>query len=243
MQEFDRSLLNKDEFEELKPNLLKAFAEFKPRSAFISKSKDIERINNLNLEVYESPNIVMKSTRFCDNKVTDIAEFSTLFANHSKYDLLMSKFKCIEDYAAEYIEKCETSFITFSTNITGAKLGVQHLHPLMNGDRCNVWSFSVPLYLDSESLDNHKFWYSWKKELFPPRYYVDYERIKKEEIKFNDFGLPTNGHVFSIQFDGSRTPHYIDYTPHLYAWFVLDGVTYKDPNYAKLKSQFSINLI
>ena len=53
--------------------------------------------------------------------------------------------------------------------------------------------------------------------------------------------IPKNGKVFSIQFDGARCPHYIDYTNHLYVWFVFDGIVYKkDPR--KLNSFIIENL-
>ena len=98
----------------------------------------------------------------------------------------------------------------------------------MNKDRCNVWSFCIPLFIDPNEPNSHKFFYEWNDNLFPPRYYVDYARLKKTKRQYSAFEVPKTGKIFSIQFDGSRCPHYIDYTGHLYAWFVFDGVEYKD---------------
>jgi uncharacterized OB-fold protein len=87
-----------------------------------------------------------------------------------------------------------------------------------------TWSFAVPLYFDTQSDDTAGFWYNSQKELFPPRYYVDYKRIKQLDIQYTSIKLPKDGKIMSFMFDGARNPHYIDYTDHLYAFMVFDGI-------------------
>ena len=147
-----------------------------------------------------------------------------MFKNTTVYDLLKEKFEWVNEYVAQRTTSVKTSFITFSTNITGAQIGVKHLHSLLNGDGCNVWSFAIPLYIDKESNDTAGFWYNSQTDLFPPRYYVDYKRIKQLDIQYNSIKLPKDGKIMSFMFDGSRSPHYIDYTDHLYAFMVFDGI-------------------
>jgi hypothetical protein len=221
-----------------RPELNECFEAFEPRSGFIRKSKTEKP---LKLDSNESPNIVMRKTRFCSLTDNSIPEFSNVFCSSEKFELFEKKLVFLENYIAQYIINCKTSFITFSTNLTGAEKGLEHLHPLMNQDRCNVWSFAIPLFINKKSEKKHKFLFSYSPNLFPTRYYVDYARLKKDELNYSAFEIPTNGQVFSIQFDGARTAHYIDYTDHLYAWFVFDGVEYKE-NF-KPSSQFQINLI
>lgn len=228
MQNYDYSLLSAAEHDELKPFLAKAFQAFKPRSAFIGDADSNEKIKKLTLAVEEEPNIVMKDTHFHKYPNHEIPEFKQVFAGYSQFAKLNQKLDDIEKYVSQFITGCQATFITFSTNMTGAGLGVEHLHPIMNKDRCNVWSFCIPLYIDQDETVAHKFCYEWNDNLFPPRYYVDYARLKKTPRQYSAFEMPKNGKIFSIQFDGARCPHYIDYTKHLYAWFVFDGVDYKD---------------
>ena len=111
--------------------------------------------------------------------IPNVDDFDDVFKNTLVYDLLKDKFDWVNEYVTNNIKGCKNSFITFSTNITGAKIGVKHLHSLLNGDNCHVCSVAVPLYIDSECNDTVGFWYNSQENLFPPRYYVDYERIKK----------------------------------------------------------------
>lgn len=229
MNGFDYTFLNQADHEEIKPYILDSFSCFKPRSSFISKKP---KSTNLQLAHDEQPNIVMKGTRFQTYRNHEIAEFEEVFANYPKLDLLQNKFLAIENYASQFLSSCKATFITFSTDLTGAKLGVQHLHPIMNDDRCNVWSFCVPLFL-APGVDQHRFWYNYRPDLYSARYYVDYLHLKKLNLQYSAFEIPKDGKIFSIQFDGARTAHYIDYTQHLYAWFVFDGVTYKNSDHRK----------
>jgi hypothetical protein len=228
MTAYNRTLLSDAEFVSVKPYLQLAFREFTPRSHFIKDNKAVEKHNHEALDTDEQPNLVSFPTISYPHEVPGIASFSELFSPCPVYELLNEKFHWVNRYVAERVVEAKTTFITFSTDITGAKIGVKHLHSLLNGDRCNVWSFAVPLYIDPTTDLYAKFWYNSQANLFPPRYYVDYARIKKLNIEYTAFQLPKDGKILSIRFDGSRAPHYIDYTPHLYAFIVFDGVTFKE---------------
>lgn len=224
----DRQIMDESWFQKAKPFLQEAFDAFKPRSAFLSKSQRLDERNFLQLEEDERPNIVLRHLDLATEKTEGIPYFDEVFAECPGYETLQAKFRAIETFVRPRIRSCKTHFITFSTNMTGANKGIQHIHPLMNGDRCNVWSFCVPLYLSSENGPRHQFWYNHQEDLFKSRYYLDYRHLKKLNISYSSFTMPVDGKIFSIQFDGARTPHYIDYTKHLYAWFVFDGVEYRD---------------
>jgi hypothetical protein len=68
-------------------------------------------------------------------------------------------------------------------------------------------------------------------------------------VKFQDgsvytyFKVPLDDKIFSIRFDGARSPHYINYKNHVFAWFVFDGVVYKDSKYQPQGIQFLTELI
>ncbi len=227
MSEYNRTLLSKEQFESLKPQLLQAFSEFTPRSHFINDNKKVEKHNYDALDNTEQPSIVSYPTYHAPHQLKNIKTFDEVFDKTPQYELLNQKFQWVDNYVKERVDGVKNSFITFSTNITGAKIGVKHLHSLLNGDCCNVWSFAVPLYI-ADSDEEAGFWYNSREELFPPRYYVDYARIKQLDIKYTSFKLPKDGKILSVLFDGSRNPHYIDYTSHLYAFMVFDGITFKD---------------
>jgi hypothetical protein len=224
MREYNRQLLTHDEFVSIKPGLLKAFKEFTPRSHFINNNKSIEKHNHEALDSTEQPNILSLPTTYAPHDIPGIEAFDDVFKDSPVYNLIRDKFDWVDEYVKEHVTGCKNSFITFSTNITGAEIGVKHLHSLLNGNGCNVFSFAVPLYIDENSDDYAGFWYNSQQDLFPPRYYVDYKRIKQLDIEYTSFKLPKDGKILSILFDGSRSPHYIDYTNHLYAFLVFDGV-------------------
>jgi hypothetical protein len=229
IKDYPRELFDSVWFLETIPQLKKSFDEFTPRSAYLSDKKNIERINRLALGTNEQPNIVSYQTRFCPEKTSGIESFDVIFKTNSKFDVIKQKLNAIEDYVSDYIKSAHTTFITFSTDITGADIGVKHLHPLLNGDRCNVWSFCLPLYISQDHMNkNPQFWITGQEDLFPPRWYLDYDRIKNKNYAYGNFTVPLDDKVFSLRFDGARSPHYIDYKPHVFAWFVFDGVEYKD---------------
>lgn len=228
MKDYDRTLLSDSQFLDIKPGILKAFADFVPRSKFINNNSELEESNRSALDVSEEqPNILSYPTTHYPTTIPNISNFHDVFGGFESYDLINNKFKCVDEYVARNTTGVKTSFITFSTNITGAKIGVKHLHSLLNKDRCNVWSFCIPLYI-SDSADTAGFWYNSQQDLFPPRYYVDYERVKKLQVEYTSIKMPKDGKILSLMFDGSRSPHYIDYTDHLYAFMVFDGITTKD---------------
>lgn len=228
MKDYNRTLLTKDQFTSLTLPLLQSFREFKPRSEFIRKSKSITQHNIESLDVTEQPNLLSFQTIHAPNQLENVLSFDNVFKDTEVFDLLKSKFCSIDRYVSEHVISVKNSFITFSTNITGAQIGVKHVHSLLNGDCCNVWSFALPLWIDSSNSNHANFWYNSNESLFPSRYYVDYERIKKLNIEYTGFRLPKDGKVLSIMFDGSRTPHYIDYTSHFYAFLVFDGIVLKE---------------
>ena len=224
MREYNRQLLSYEEFMSIRPELLHAFKEFTPRSHFIKDNKSIEKHNYNALDNSEQPNILSLPSTYAPHLIPNVDDFNDVFKNTLVYELIKDKFDWVNEYVSNNIKGCKNSFITFSTNITGAKIGVKHLHSLLNGDNCHVCSVAVPLYIDDECNDSVGFWYNSQENLFPARYYVDYERIKKLDIKYTSFKMPTDGKIMSIIFDGSRNPHYIDYTNHLYAFLVFDGI-------------------
>jgi hypothetical protein len=229
IQDYPRELFDQSWYTETVPQLEQSFAEFTPRSAYLSDKKSIERINRLSLGTSEQPNILSYQTRFCLDKIKGIESFDVIFGTNSKYSVIKSKLDAVENYVSQYITKAHTTFLTFSTDVTGASIGVKHLHPLMNGDRCNVWSFCLPLYIDSAHMDkNPEFCITSQENTFPPRWYLDYDRIKAADYNYGSYKVPLDNKVYSIRFDGSRSPHYIDYKPHVFVWFVFDGVEYKD---------------
>ena len=206
------------------PILLQAFHEFTPRSQFIINNKTLEKHNHDALDNTEQPNILSFPTTYAPHLIPNVENFNEVFKNSTVYNLIKDKFEWVNEYASQHINGCKNSFITFSTNLTGAQIGVKHLHSLLNGDNCHVWSFCVPLFIDDKSTDTAGFWYNSQENLFPPRYYVDYKRIKQLDIQYNSFKMPKDGKILSIMFDGARSPHYIDYTDHLYAFLVFDGI-------------------
>lgn len=224
MKEFNRTLLDYEDFMAIRPELLHAFKEFTPRSHFIKNNKAIEEHNHQALDSNEQPNILSYPTTHFPELIPGIDSFDDVFKNTTVYELLKEKFDWVDEYVSQRVTGVKTSFITFSTNITGAKIAVKHLHSLLNGNGCNVWSFAVPLYIDKSSDDTAGFWYNSQQDLFPPRYYVDYKRIKQLNIEYTSIKLPKDGKIMSFMFDGSRSPHYIDYTNHLYAFMVFDGI-------------------
>jgi len=227
MSEYNRTLLTKQQFESIRPELLQAFNEFTPRSHFINNNKSIEKHNYRALDDTEQPSIVSFPTYHAQHTLKNVKTFDEVFGNSPHYQLLKEKFEWVDNYVKDQIDGVKNSFITFSTNITGAKIGVKHLHSLLNGDCCHVWSFAVPLYI-ADSDETAGFWYNSREELFPPRYYIDYARIKNLDIEYTSFQLPKDGKILSIMFDGARNPHYIDYTSHLYAFIVFDGIEFKE---------------
>lgn len=224
MREFNRELLTYEDFMSIRPELLHAFKEFTPRSHFIKDNKSLEKHNYNSLDSTEQPNILSFPSKYADHLIPNVDSFDDVFKNSIVYSLLKDKFEWVNEYVANNVKGCKNSFITFSTNITGAKIGVKHLHSLLNVDNCHVFSFAVPLYIDKNTNESVGFWYNSQENLFPPRYYVDYDRIKKLDINYTSFKMPKDGKILSIMFDGSRNPHYIDYTNHLYAFMVFDGI-------------------
>jgi len=209
--------------EQATPYLKAAFEAFVPRSDFLKKSKNTDSKKLLALED-EQPNILEVST-FLAPWSGKLEDFNKVFNDCEGIEYIRSVMKEIEDYVSEHVESAKATFVTFSTDVTGASMGIRHLHPLMNGDRCNVWTFGIPLYIGEEapSFDIHQ-----HDELWPTRFMLDYKRIRAANLDYQKLILPKDGSIFNMQFDGSRSPHVITYTDSVYMWFVFDGVEYKD---------------
>jgi hypothetical protein len=90
---------------------------------------------------------------------------------------------------------------------------------------------------------NPEFCLTSQEELFQRRYYLDYNCIRKANFNYGGYKVPLDDKIFSIRFDAARSPHYIDYKPHVFVWFVFDGVQYKDQTHRPLKTQFFTELI
>lgn len=242
MKSYNRELFDDLWFEESKPHLIRAFDEFRPRSAYLSNNLKIEDNNVASLREEEKPNILSYPTKFCPDELQGVNSFHDIFATNSKYETIVEKFKWVEDYISERIVSAKATFLTFSTNVSGASLGVQHLHPLMNHDRCDVSTFGIPLYVKQDS-PAPGFFYTSQEHTFPTRWYVDYKRIKAQNYKYASFQLPLNDKILNLRFDGTRSPHYIDYKDHVYVWFVFDGVVYKNPLDQPVGKQFITELL
>jgi hypothetical protein len=244
IQDYPRELFDRDWYHETIPQLEQSFEEFTPRSPHLSKNKNLELANRLALSQNEQPNIVSYPTRFCPEKIKNIESFDVIFGANSKYNVIKSKLQSVENYVAQYITSAQITFLTFSTTVTGASAGVKHLHPLINGDRCNVWSFCLPLYIDPNHSDkNPEFCHTSQENIFPPRWYLDYSRIKSANYNYGSHKVPLDNKVYSIRFDGARNPHYISYTPHVFVWFVFDGVEFKDLSCRPSGAQFITELL
>jgi len=226
IKNYPRELFNDTWYSESVPHLKKSFESFKPDSKYVS-----DRVKNMKfaLDLDERPNILHYTTRFTHDTTDNFENFDSVYKTNSKFDVIKQKLNAIEDYVSDYIKSAHTTFITVSSDASGAKKGIKHLHPLMNQDRCNVWSFCLPLYISQAHLDIfHKCWITSQDELYPDEWYTNYGFIKSANFKYGGFTVPFNEKIFSMRFDGARSPHYINYIPHVYLWFVFDGVEYKD---------------
>ncbi len=242
MKDYNRELFSDEWFEESKPHLLHAFDDFRPRSAYLSNNTTIEQKNVSSLQTDERPNILGYPTKLCPDTLDGVNSFHDIFATNSKYKTIVEKFSQIEEYVSQHIVSAKATFLTFSTNVSGATLGVQHLHPFMNQDRCDVTTFGIPLYI-KKGADAPGFFYTSQSTTFPTRWYVDYKRIKAQNYSYASFTLPLDEKVLNLRFDGSRSPHFIDYKDHVYVWFVFDGVVYKDPTDQPKGKQFIAELL
>ena len=130
MTVYNRTLLSEDEFVSVKPYLQLAFREFTPRSHFIKDNKAVEKHNHEALDINEQPNLVSFPTISYPHAVPGIASFHELFSPCPVYELLNEKFQWVNQYVAERVIEVKTTFITFSTDITEAKIGVKHLHAM-----------------------------------------------------------------------------------------------------------------
>jgi hypothetical protein len=209
--------------EQAVPYIKQSFDAFIPRSEFLKKSKNTNSDKLLSLED-ERPNILEVTTSLAD-PTGKLQDFNEVFNDCAGIDYIREIMKQVEDYVAEQVVSAKATFVTFASDVTGATMGIRHLHPLMNGDRCNVWSFAIPLYVgeNAPTFDIHQ-----HDEIWPTRFMLDYNRIRKANLDYTSLTMPTDGSIFNMQFDGSRSPHVITYTDSVYMWFVFDGVEFKD---------------
>lgn len=209
--------------EQSTPFLKAAFEAFVPRSDFLKKSEKTSSEKLLSLDE-EQPNILEVNTGLAP-WTGKLKDFNEVFADCEGIDYIRSVMKDVENYVKEHVKSAKATFVTFATDVTGASMGIRHLHPLMNGDRCNVWTFAVPLYIGEKapSFDIHQ-----HDKLWPTRYILDYSRIRKANLDYTTLSVPKDGSIFNMQFDGSRNPHVVTYTDSVYMWFVFDGVEFKD---------------
>jgi hypothetical protein len=216
------------------PFITQAFSSFKPRSEFLKKNAEVRQQN---LASNEQANILEVKTHLSPytNKLVDFDKVFELCPNYTEIRKTMNN---IIAYVSEVAICSQVSFVTFATDITNAEMGIRHLHPKMNGDRCNVMTFGIPLYLgkNAPSFDIHISENQW-----PARYYVDYSRIRDLNLSYMKLILPMDGSIFHMQFDGSRHPHVITYSDSIFMWFVFDGVEFKDQR--DLGSSLSLQLL
>jgi hypothetical protein len=115
--------------------------------------------------------------------------------------------------------------IVMSTDWCGLSRHVKHLHTLQQGDKCNTLSITIPLYIDKNSTVTQGFHWHYQPELYPKITYTSSERMERLDRKYTKADIPRDD-IGSVKFDGSRTIHYIDNTPHLYLWVVCDAVEF-----------------
>lgn len=216
------------------PFITEAFTSFKPRSEFLKKNAESRE---LHLASNEQANILEVRTDLCP--YTDkLGDFDKVFEACPQYTEIKKTMDTIIAYVSEVAVSAQVSFVTFASDITNAEMGIKHLHPKMNGDRCNVMTFGIPLYLgkNAPSFDIHISENQW-----PARYYVDYSRIRDLNLSYMKLVLPMDGSIFHMQFDGSRHPHVITYSDSVFMWFVFDGVEFKDKR--DLGSSLSVHFV
>jgi hypothetical protein len=128
----------------------------------------------------------------------------------------------------EQIISCKYKFLIMSTIWCGASRQGRHVHTLIQQDppRCETLSVTIPLYLDPEFTDHHKFRWHYQRDIYPRIVYADHTRMDKIQRDYT--AIEISKHEFSsLKFDGSRSVHWIDNTPDLYLWVVCDGVTWR----------------
>lgn len=205
------------------PFIQKAFDGFIPRSDFLKKSTNTNSNKLLSLEE-EHPNILEVKTQLASYS-DKLEDFDNVFASCDGYEYIRTIMNTIIDTVKKDCTSAKSTFVTFSTDVTGSTGGIKHLHPLMNSDRCNVWTFGIPLYIGKEAPT---FEVHMTDALWNTRYYIDYKRIRDANLDYMKLTLPKDGSIFTIKFDGARHPHVVTYTDSVYMWFVFDGVEYKD---------------
>lgn len=136
--------------------------------------------------------------------------------------------KCISIIESQ-TKKVDQLFLIMSTNWCGKSRHVKHLHTLLqrNPDRCITLSLPIPLYIDENSSDYHKFFWNYRDNLYPKITYTSQERMEKIDVEYSSFDIPKTQQC-SLLFDSSRTLHYINNTNHLYLWLVCDAVYFDD---------------
>lgn len=152
-------------------------------------------------------------------------------------DRLYAKMNWVEDYVNERTIAYQSSFLIMSSDWCGFKNNMKHVHPIVQRgpDRCIVWSFPIPIYIDHTSTDRHAFSWSSQAELFPKIVYMSHRRMRELSVDYNRAEVPKDGKLINYIFDAARVPHWIDFTPHMYIWMVFEGVDFdrsfmaKDP--------------
>lgn len=203
------------------PFIKQAFSAFKPRAEFLKRNVEAREQK---LDDNEQPNILEVKTHLTEF-TGQVEDFDRVFETCPNYPEIRKAMDHVLAYVSEVAVSAKATFVTFATDITGAEMGIRHLHPKMNGDRCNVMTFGIPLYIGEKapSFDIYVNESQW-----PTRYYVDYKRIRDLNLSYMKLCLPMDGSIFHMQFDGSRHPHVITYTDSVFMWFVFDGVEFKD---------------
>jgi hypothetical protein len=162
-----------------------------------------------------------------DNNEIPVLPYSEV--NQETQDLVQPYLSHAEKIMNEIVKDSQYIFLIMSTNWCGAGRHFKHVHTLIQKDppRCNTLSITIPLYIDPEHSVYHKFRWHYQPELYSAIVYADHTRMEKIERDYTSLEI-SKTEFSSILFDSSRCIHYIDNTPHLYLWFVCDGVTTHD---------------
>jgi hypothetical protein len=161
-----------------------------------------------------------------NNTEIPLLHYSTV---DSQTQFLLSPYlNYAESVMSSLIENTQYIFLIMSTNWCGVSRHFKHVHTLLQSDppRCHTLSITIPLYIEKECSDYHKFRWHYQPNLYPSIVYADHTRMEKIERDYTAIEI-SKTQFSSLLFDSSRCIHYIDNTPHLYLWFVCDGVILK----------------
>ena len=208
-------------YEQSKMSIHKTFEGKNSRSKVTSSGA--KKLNKKN-DQYAISFMTVK-TKYCNWIESSHPSFESLFSENKKFKYIQNIIKKCEDIVNAESSGYAFSFITVAAEYHDFQQAQKHLHPKLNGDVCNVWSFPIPLYFEPEYIN--KFCYLSKVHQLTQRHYLDYSHVDKLSGDWSSVDIPNDGSLISLRFDGSRLPHFVSFTKNVYFWLVFDGVRVK----------------